>query len=88
VCIEIQASTGSITPVITTDSKSLNTTTTSQFYSYEDIKNNRITGINFSTKEQYLTDEEFYEVFKMTKSEFSVIKDWKKVSIKKSVGLF
>jgi len=38
--------------------------------------------------EQYLSDDKFVELFKMTKSEFAVKPVWKQKSIKKTLGLF
>jgi len=39
-------------------------------------------------KEQYLSDEEFQVVFKMTKEKFAELKKWKQQDLKKGVGLF
>ncbi|OQV19146.1 Villin-1 [Hypsibius exemplaris] len=45
-------------------------------------------GVDPSSREAYLLDSEFQEVFKMTYSEFSVLPAWKKAALKKSAGLF
>jgi len=38
--------------------------------------------------ELYLSTEEFRQIFQMTKSEFDRLPKWKKISVKKKVGLF
>ncbi|CAN0502590.1 unnamed protein product [Discosporangium mesarthrocarpum] len=45
-------------------------------------------GVDPSCREQYLSDEEFYEVFGMTKADFAAQPKWKQQSQKKSKGLF
>ena len=52
------------------------------------MKGNLVLGIDTSRKEQYLSDGEFFQVFKITKDQFASAKDWKKASLKKNVGLF
>jgi len=41
-----------------------------------------------SRKEDYLSEEQFFEVFKMTKTEFDKLPKWKKEMKKKEYGLF
>lgn len=45
-------------------------------------------GVNPLTKEAYLEDAVFEEVFKMTRRDFGELKQWKKDKLKKEVGLF
>ena len=40
------------------------------------------------TKSEYLTDEEFEKVFKMKRSDFLGLKEWRRVDKKKEAGLF
>lgn len=57
-------------------------------YSYDDLKNNRIPGIDPAHKEKYLSDEEFLKVFKVNKTQFNAFPAWKEQAEKKKVGLF
>jgi membrane protease subunit (stomatin/prohibitin family) len=44
--------------------------------------------LNMGSLETYLTDEDFQRLFKMNKDKFSGLPAWKKVQLKKGVGLF
>jgi hypothetical protein len=44
--------------------------------------------LNMGSLETYLTDEDFFNSFKMKKEEFASLPAWKKVSLKKKVKLF
>ena len=45
-------------------------------------------GIDPTVKEQYLSDEQFQEVFSMDKAAFKAMPLWKRQDKKKKVGLF
>lgn len=45
-------------------------------------------GIDPALKEQYLSDEQFQEVFEMSKDAFKAMPLWKRQGKKKKVGLF
>eukprot|EP00039_Didymoeca_costata_P031430 m.34694 g.34694 ORF g.34694 m.34694 type:complete len:867 (+) comp8764_c0_seq1:99-2699(+) len=64
----------------------------SQTYSYEDLSaadwQTRCPGVNSLTKEQNLSDEEFQNVFKMTKDEYKQMPAWKANNLKKAAKLF
>lgn len=56
---------------------------------YAEIKNGQaVPGIKGAKREDYLTNEEFEEVFGMKKSEYDLKKVWEKQSLKKKYGLF
>ena len=57
-----------------------------QFYSYEDLKNGALK--DKENKHQYLSDQEFEEVFSMTKEKFNSLKPWKQKSLLRAKGLF
>ncbi|XP_074648526.1 advillin-like [Tubulanus polymorphus] len=44
--------------------------------------------IDPTSKEMYLSDEDFQSVFQMSKDDFGKLKEWKKVQLKKQKGLF
>ena len=46
------------------------------------------TGIRVDRREQYLTDDLFKEMFKMTKTEFYGLRKWRQMAKKKEVGLW
>lgn len=74
-------------PKISISDETVNIVT--NFIPYEDLK--RITtdsGIDTTSKETYLCDEEFYEIFGMNKEEFALLPRWKQVNLKKSKELF
>jgi len=45
-------------------------------------------GMDLSRLEIYLNDDEFQEVFRMTKQEFEAAKEWRKTELRKRTGLF
>jgi len=45
-------------------------------------------GVNPASKETYLSDAQFEEVFKMTKDKFMGLKHWKRKQLKKDAKLF
>lgn len=59
------------------------------FIDYETLKGMRSEdGIDPAKKEQYLSDEEFDTVFKMSRDAFSALAAWKQTRAKKDAGLF
>jgi len=58
--------------------------------SYADLKarKNLPKDYDFCNKQNYLSDAEFNEVFKMNKEKFSKMQKWKQNKLKKKVGLF
>ena len=60
-------------------------------YTYAYLKSaasNDAEDIDPTNKEQYLDDAEFEQIFKMTRQEFVTKPQWKKIELKKQVGLF
>lgn len=47
-----------------------------------------VEGVNPKTKERYLPDNEFEELFKMKIETFDKLRQWKQGELKKKVGLF
>lgn len=45
-------------------------------------------GLDMTRKEDYLSPEEFEVVFKKTPAEFKALPLWKRLNLKKQVGLF
>lgn len=59
------------------------------FLPYDDLKSMRLEdGIDVTRKEDYLSDEDFKSVFKMTKESYATLPAWKRTQAKKSVLLF
>jgi hypothetical protein len=46
------------------------------------------TGVDMTCKESYLSDEEFLQVFKMSRADFNAQRAWRRQLQKKNVGLF
>ena len=59
----------------------------STFYSFQDLKSG-VAGIEYAQREQYLSPDEFVEVFGMSKEEFNGLRKWRQHAVKKKVGLF
>ena len=63
-----------------------------QFYSYEQLKlksgYSLPDEIDNSKREIYLSDEEFKELFNMSKDEFSKLADWRKKRMKQDLNLW
>lgn len=58
-------------------------------YPYKElIKKRPPTGVDVTCKEKYLSDEEFEQVFGITKEEFYSLPKWRQVNHKKKVELF
>jgi hypothetical protein len=59
-------------------------------FSYSELKGtlSRPEGIDLTIKEEYLSDEEFLQVFKISRDQFSKLAKFKKVLLKKEVDLF
>lgn len=56
---------------------------------YEKLKTMKAgSGIDTTKKEVYLSDDDFYKVFKCSRTAFSSMKSWRQVAEKKKVGLF
>jgi hypothetical protein len=58
------------------------------FYSVEILKDNVPLDVDLKNKELYLNDDDFKLVFKMDIIAFNKLPQWKKVTLKKNVGLF
>lgn len=56
-------------------------------YTYAQLKAGGL-DIDTTRKETYLSDDEFKEVFKMTRAEFNAMPAWKQANKKKETGLF
>ena len=63
-----------------------------EFYDYSLLKSveveNLPPNVDVTKKENYLSDQEFVDVFGMDKKSFSSLKEWKKKDMKVKVGLF
>ena len=58
-------------------------------FNFESIASGRGTApLDPVCKELYLVDADFQQLFKMSKRDFYELKLWKRVELKKSVGLF
>jgi len=56
---------------------------------YAKLKNKEaLDGLNTNRLEMYLSDEQFHEVFDMSREEFSKLANWQQARLKKSMGLF
>jgi hypothetical protein len=59
------------------------------YYPLKSLQNHPYpSNIDVKNREIYLNNYEFFNVFKMDKKEFDILPLWKKMQIKKSVGLF
>jgi len=56
-------------------------------FSYDDLKAGLPDGVDHTSKELYLDDATFVEVFKMQPAEFAALPKWKRDTQKKAVGL-
>lgn len=59
-----------------------------KYFSLVDIRQRKAEGIDKNIREQYLSPEDFEEVFKMTKEEFSKLPKWKRDNKKRELHLF
>jgi hypothetical protein len=58
-------------------------------YSSDDLKKPTLPdGVDPSTKEQWLSDDEFMHIFGVTKESFNALPKWKRSAQKKKHGLF
>jgi len=58
-------------------------------YTYEEIKEGKYPKlIDVAHLENYLTDEEFKQIFEMTLEEFNKLPSWKSEELKKLKGLY
>jgi len=58
------------------------------YFSYTELKTNKDLPIDTTRKENYLSDEEFLKVFKMSRAKFNEQKKWKQEDLKKSAQIF
>jgi len=60
-----------------------------QFFPYAALKNNEVpSSVDKSRKEQYLSDSDFQKMFRMSKTEFAKLPDWKQKRLKQGLLLF
>jgi hypothetical protein len=60
-----------------------------QFYPYAALKNNEVPpAVDKSRKEHYLSDSDFFKLFRMSKVEFAKHPDWKQKRLKQGLFLF
>ena len=57
-------------------------------YSYEELRNVAFEGVDATRKEDFLKEEEFEKVFKMSRGEFSQLPIWKKLDAKRKLELY
>ena len=56
---------------------------------YKDLKNKKLpSGVNKAKLENYLSNKEFFEIFKCSRAEFAKKPGWKQKNLKKEKGLF
>jgi len=61
----------------------------SKKYSYEDLKNKNVpSSVDQANLENYLSDEDFAKVFKVSRKEFEGQPKWKRDGAKKAAKLF
>jgi hypothetical protein len=60
----------------------------SHIFPYSELKDKFPKGVDPTCKELYLSDEDFFEVFKMDYDEFEKLSAFKKKQMKKKAGLF
>lgn len=58
------------------------------YYPYEELRSTYPEDIDITKKELYLTDEEFLQLFGMTKDEYKILPKWKAERLKRNLGLF
>ena len=59
-----------------------------KYYSLADIRQRKVDGIDKNNREQYLSPEDFEQIFKMSKDEFSKQPKWKRENMKRDLNLF
>jgi hypothetical protein len=59
-----------------------------EYHSLVDIRQRRVEGIDKNYREQYLSPEDFHEVFKMDKEAFMKLPKWKRDKMKRDMHLF
>ena len=59
-----------------------------KFYSIDDLRARKIEGLDYTSREQYLSPNDFQQYFQMTKEEFSKLPKWKRDKAKRSLKLF
>ena len=57
-------------------------------YSYVELREVAFEGVDATRKEDFLKDEEFEKVFKMSREEFSQMPIWKKLDAKRKLELY
>ena len=57
------------------------------FYTLEELKK-PIDGVDFNAREMWLSDKDFLAAMGSPKAEFQGMQKWKRVALKKKVGLF
>ena len=59
-----------------------------QYYSVDDLKQQKISGLDYTKREAYLSPADFEGLFQMTKEEFAKLPKWKRDKAKTSAGMF
>jgi hypothetical protein len=57
-------------------------------YAYEELLRGIPEGVDGGKLETYLSENEFFEVFEMTRKEFIKLPSWKQAQLKKTVYLY
>ena len=58
-------------------------------YSYDELLADPLPeGVDSTRLETYLSDEDFFQLFKMTQDEFAKLKKWNQDQLKKDVQLY
>jgi hypothetical protein len=57
------------------------------YYSLQELKSG-VEGVEYFQREQYLSPNDFKQVFGMSKGEFNGLRKWKQQELKKKAGLF
>jgi len=62
---------------------------TKKFYTFEELTaKKKPPGVEVTTLEKYLTDEDFLKIFEITKEAFYALPSWKRVTLRKKTLLY
>eukprot|EP00730_Choanoeca_flexa_P008954 TRINITY_DN12561_c0_g5_i1.p1 TRINITY_DN12561_c0_g5~~TRINITY_DN12561_c0_g5_i1.p1 ORF type:complete len:835 (+),score=300.76 TRINITY_DN12561_c0_g5_i1:1495-3999(+) len=86
---ELKAALGKGETVAISADEALEAFSTSRKFTYDQLRTNDIPDeVDKTRKQEYLSDEDFKEVFGMTRGAFHALPQWKQSAAKKKVGLF
>ena len=62
--------------------------TNAVYYSADDLRQERVPGLDYTKREMYLSSTEFHSIFGMSYSEFELLPPWKRTNLKRENRLF